>query len=713
MKPPVRFLRSRSLSIFDARSAAFQTAALTGAAFLGAASLAAVPAPASAADGLSSIRLTATPPVVRADGHSTTYINAEVYDAQGNFAPDGTRVRFSTTGSSARLESGVATTKNGVARVLLTAPNQPGETFVAATVEGSGQSVPVQIKIAFTLDADAAETGVTWARIEGRDYLGYSADISTVQANGKNGTARFTYRTLDIKANTYQFNAQDNSILASGDVVLTSRGTERKYNTLRYNTAQSEGVGERIEDGKPVYYHIRGNQADETAFTNGEHIGENDFLPFDISESRTVIVAKSISLEPNRRLQFRRATFYLDGQKTISFPFHVMALGQSSLFENPLFGYGYNGLSVDLPFYYDVRTTGIGTLHARRGARIGDSSAFATRQGWSIDALQSYNGAHRAEGSVELVGINRTDWAARFRHGQQLDKITSGSVYLDFPGGSRGLFASSQATRTYSEFNLNGSLSVSRAPGVTDVTTGQKGQAYGDIRGQFGATTREKPLWGSQKTPVRYTLTTDFSRLSDYGKGGVTGVSQGIIYTNTTGAQFFTNPLNLNRATSVSQSVSLGQTWVRASTLNAQAEGISLLGTTSLNRSFGSLGSGTLSYNYSQTPLYKISNANAIANGRQRLDLTSYLTGNKAKWNLTLNASQGIDSPQQTLFSKLDFALGGPWRGHVRLSTSRLGGVSYKETEYALFRRILGRDFGVYYSTSARRFQLDLSRIGF
>ena len=515
---------------------------------------------------------------------------------------------------------------------------------------------------------------MTWARIEGSDYVGYALDNSVAQANGKNGGAHFSYRTLAVTANTLQYNAQENSLLASGDVTLTQNGASHKYSTLRYNPLMGEGIGERLEDGKPQFFRLKGSLAEETPFATGTHPTEKDFAPVDLSEARVAVVARSIALEPNRRLQFRRATFYLDGQKTLSLPFHVMALGQDTLFADPLFGYGNNGVTVDLPFYYDVRPQGVGTLHARRGARIGDS-AFSTRQGWSIDAIQSYNGAHNQEGSVELTGINRTDWAARFRHGQQLDKITSGNVYLDVPGGgSRGLFASTQASRTYSNFNVNASLSGSRSPGVKDAVTGQKGQASGDIRGDVGASTREKPLWGGVKAPVHYTLSTDFARQSDYGRNDTTGVSQGVIYSNTTGGQLFSSPLPLARNTTLTQSVSLGQTWVKATSQNGQtADGISLLGTTAVNRSLGQLGLTTISYNYAQTPLYRVSNAASLVNGRQRLDLTAYLTGSKNVWRVTLNGSQGLDSPQQSLFSKLELALGGPWRGHIRFSNSRLG----------------------------------------
>ena len=130
LKTFVRFSRSSRFTsaAADFPSAAefvFASAALTAGAGVVLA-LPVLPAHAKAeghyAPGLQSIRLTATPPVVRADGHSTTYINAEVYDDRGDFVPDGTRVRFSTTGGAARLDTGVATTKNGVARVFTDGP---------------------------------------------------------------------------------------------------------------------------------------------------------------------------------------------------------------------------------------------------------------------------------------------------------------------------------------------------------------------------------------------------------------------------------------------------------------------------------------------------------------------------------------------------------------------------------------------------------------
>ena len=46
---------------------------------------------------LGSLALRATPEIVRADGHSTTTITAEVREGGGGLVPDGTQVHFTTT----------------------------------------------------------------------------------------------------------------------------------------------------------------------------------------------------------------------------------------------------------------------------------------------------------------------------------------------------------------------------------------------------------------------------------------------------------------------------------------------------------------------------------------------------------------------------------------------------------------------------------------
>ena len=72
-------------------------------------------------------------PVIRADGRSTSVIAARVFDDRGAPVADGTRVQFSTT--LGRLDTQVAETRGGFARVTLTAADQPGTATITANLE--------------------------------------------------------------------------------------------------------------------------------------------------------------------------------------------------------------------------------------------------------------------------------------------------------------------------------------------------------------------------------------------------------------------------------------------------------------------------------------------------------------------------------------------------------------------------------------------------
>jgi len=135
---------------------------------------------------LSTIRLTASASVIKADGRSTTVLSAEVRDANGAVVPDGTQVRFAVT--AGRLQSDLAATQNGVARVILTSGELPASALVTANLEPAGRAAPAQLTILFSSDANTAETGAQWVRVSGKSYLGYAADKGIIEADGKVGS---------------------------------------------------------------------------------------------------------------------------------------------------------------------------------------------------------------------------------------------------------------------------------------------------------------------------------------------------------------------------------------------------------------------------------------------------------------------------------------------------------------------------------------------
>lgn len=666
---------------------------LLSAGFIAAA--AATPVAPSLAAGLASIRLTPEREVIRADGKSATVIIAEVRDERGNVVPDGTRIRFATT--AGRLDTTVVGTQNGVARVLLTASDIPTSALVTANLETPGLAAPAQRTIIFSLDAEEEQSN--WMRIEGDTYIGYAAVSGIIQANGKDGGARIFFRNITVSADALQLNVADNSLVAVGNVQLTRGDVKQTYSSLRFQLMQAQGIGatEDAEQGRRSLFTVRGPRLEQTPLTPVVGNPEHEAALADLSTETIMVVARSLALEPGRWLQFRRATFYIDGVKTVSLPYHVMALGQDSLFQEQIVGYGPTGLTVDFPLYYDVRPSGVGTFHIRRAPRVG-SSAYATRPGWSLDLEQGYNAAGKLDGTFELTGMTRKDWGARLRHGQRFDGATRANLFVDFPN-HRDLFANTQLSRQFRGFTLNGMASGSRSTTV-DPVSGERASG-GDLRGQLFAETNPHALLGI--APLRYTLNVSTARQSFYGPNAL---AQGIVQTQTANVRLFTNPLPLGRQTSLTQTLSLGKTWVGGGANQfGLRDGPSILGTTSLNRLLTGLGSAQITYDYAQTPQF---GSSTIFTGRHRLSLNTFLTKGTA-WNLSLAASQGLDSPQSSLFGTLDFSLGGPWRGRAALSASRAGAFRYRDIEYALVRRIAGRDVALYYSTTSKRFQLDLS----
>lgn len=687
-------------------------ALVAGAALLGGALLAGAPARAA---GLATIQIVAERTTLRADGRSTAFLSAQVRDDRGAYVPDGTRVRFATT--AGRLDTTVATTQNGVARVQLTAADIPGSAVVTVTLDaGDLQAAPATVTISFTTDASASETGTNWIRIDGA-YVGYIADYRLVQANGRHGAAeaRVSYRGLTIAADTLQVDVMGGMVVAQGNVTIQqgSGGETRQYNGLRYSLTQGEGVAEKLDaSGLPadVQIHAGGARLEESPLPAGQPApGRETWQLKDVSQGNVAVVSKSISISPGSQIQFRRATFWVNGEKTVTLPYHVMELQQNQLFREQVVGFGPSGLSVDFPLYYDMRPDGVGTLHLRHGAQV-SASAYSTVPGWHADLEQAYS-AKGGDGTVEVDNVAQGDWGLRIRHGQRLDPVTRGSLFLDFPN-NRDLFVTTQVQRDFHRFTLNATGYGSRSPGAFDPLTGHSGPAGGTLRGQVYAEGTPRVFLGVPA--LRYALSAGTSRQSFY---GFTEGSQGILSNDNIGMRLFTTPLPLARGTTFTQSVTAGQAWIGGSAVtrhiySGPGSGVTLLGSSSLNRYFGRIGSGSLTYDYAQTPLGLGFSGIGVPVGRHRAGLNLNL-GSSDKISLSVNATQGLDVPQTQVYSTLLLGLGGPWRGSITFTTSRYSSYHFQDAEFRIGRRVLGRDVDLYYSTTAKKFQLELAGVRF
>ena len=713
---PVHYRRRHPSS--DSRRAAALTAsrllpvaALTASLIMAGASATSASA---AAAGIATIKVTLERDTIRADGRSTTLISVQVRDDNGHFVPDGTRVRFSTT--AGQLETSIKETQNGIAVVTLTAANLSGVAVVTINLEGGLQAAQTNTQITFSEDAVTAETGTNWVKISGA-YAAYLSDYHLIQANGKRGKsqAKLEYRGLTIFADSFQLDVQSNQLQAVGDVKISQgKGNDLSFNALRYNIAQALGTGERLDEGRSIPALLTGASGHIIASdvpAGSPPLDRSAWSLKDVSDSNVAIVARSIQLNPNNQVQFRKASFYVDGSKTLSLPLHVMDLQQGQLFREQIIGLGPTGVSVDLPLYYNMSPQGIGTLHVRRGAQVG-TSAYSVRPGWRADLEQSYSGKNGMEGTVQVNNVAQGDWGVQLRHAQRFGNTTNGSLFVDFPN-NRDLYVTSQMSRMFKTFSVNAVGYASRSPGYDDPLAGGKDDPGGILRGQLYAQTNPRVFLKQRK--LLYSLSVGTSRQSFYGFKAST---QGILTNNNANLRLNTTPIAIGPQLSLTQSVSIGQATLGGSAVDRHVytgpgSGMTLLGSTVVSRKFGTLGLGSLTYDYAQTPLgLGFSNGYGTAIGRHRAGLNLNL-GDESKLSLSVNASQGLDVPTTTLFSNVLFGLGGPWRGRISFTTTRYGGYGYQDSEFALVRRIAGRDVALYYSTTARRIRLDFAGVRF
>jgi hypothetical protein len=445
-----------------------------------------------------------------------------------------------------------------------------------------------------------------------------------------------------------------------------------------------------------------------------------DWQFIDPGNAPLVISAQAIGINNEGMVQFRKATFYLDGQKAYSTPYHIMTLRQQSLYREQLIGVGPNGMWLNLPYYYNVQPQGVGTLFLRRGAPFG-SSVYSQRVGWTVDLEQTYNSQGGMEGQLQVLNLVSQNRGLRLQHNQKLDTKTDASLFMDV-AGERGLFSSTQVGHNFSAFRVNVSAALNRYQGIKDPMSGVTGAASGDWRVQTVGESYPKLL--RPKSGVRYTLSAANTEQRFFGGSSV----RPTIQTQNLGTRLNADPIKLGTATTLTQSAVLGYTWVKApeGTTGIGKSGISVQTTTAVARPVRlkaqNLGFFQLSYDYFQTPPLYVAAQTAVdgttgvpsipRQGRQRLNVTTFLNQDE-RWNFSLTGSRGLDAFQSTLFAEGRTVIHGLWFGRIRLSDTQFSSAGYRDWEYALIRMINNREVALYYSTSARRFQLDLTGLSF
>ena len=668
------------------------------------------------AGGRASVTLAASPDIIYADGKSSTLITASVRDGGGNLVANGTSVRFTTTLGT--LTPDTASTTSGIARVSLTSASSAGVATVTAVAFGSSAdgSSAGAATVEFTADRESLfDKDARWIRLDCPQYLIYSADTHIIEAQGKHGSAHLNYKALDMKADAIQVDLQTQLVLAHGAVLQRGRHILRVAE-LRYDLTNNAGIAILAGDAQSVT--VTGSDLETAPLPVDPAnlpLQSNPYRFLDLSDSRLVVSARAITADPGDQVQFRRASIYSDGKKLLSVPYHVMPINTNQIFGQQLVGFGSDGVFLNLPYYYNVTPHSKGTLYLRNaavtGANLGSSissgvsffGSQASRHGLALDLEQTYDLGRSGSGQFLVNGITRSEWGAQWSHTQRIDEATTGYMFLDYPS-HRGLYASSNVSRQFNGFSLNLNASGSRDPGINGYrassyslntylqtnprSLGRSGINYStDLTLQKGQLVEDSPDTGKVVTPIS-------NRSVD--------------------VRFFTAPLQLNKRTQVTDSLTVGQVWGGRDNRLAPTVNASL----SLTRSFRQSDSLTLNYTYRYDPLLSqlgtpSSSLNPLeallySSTQHRLTAT-YLTNPLPRLSVAFSGGYGLPLNDRSLFGTARYRINNNWGLGITASYEQYVLDSYQDLEYSVSRRIFGRDFVLYYSTKAKKLRFDFA----
>ena len=397
-----------------------------------------------------------------------------------------------------------------------------------------------------------------------------------------------------------------------------------------------------------------------------------------------------------------------------------MPINTNQIFGQQLIGFGSDGVFLNLPVLLQCDPAfSKGTIYLRNaavtGANLGSSvssgvsrssTSHAARHGLALDLEQTYEVGRSGSGQFLVNGLTRSEWGAQWSHTQRLDEKTTGYVFVDYPE-HRSEYVSSNLSRQFSGYSVNASASGSNDPGIdgysarsyslsTYLQTNPKPVAHSilnystDFTIQVGTLRETSPDTGTVTTPIS-------NRSVD--------------------VRFFTAPLQLNKRTLFTDSLTVGQVWGGQNNRLAPVVSASL----GLTRSFRKSDSLTLNYTYRYDPLLSqlgtpSSSLNPLeallrSSTQQRVTAT-YVTLPLPRLSVAFSGGYGLPLGDHSLFGSARYRINNDWGIGITTSYEQYVVDSYRDFEYSVSRKVFGRDLAFYYSTKTKKVRFDFAGAG-
>lgn len=567
------------------------------------------------ADEAETIRLTAKPPTIMADGTSTTTITAEARDRGGRLVDDTQIVSFSTTLGTIEAAKQV---QGGQASVTLTSSTVAG----VATVTASSGHATAQVQVTFSNEPITA-TSSTRAVIVRARYLLYN-DYERILDCVEDVDVRIG--DMRIRADRAQLNFLRGRIIAQGapgqSTLTITRGdktiqADRLFYTWDSRTGFVSGLTEPVRG----LFTFGGR---DMTLTPASVAPLDTFTLQELVPSPLAVKSDRVVYLPGQEMQFTHAQIMLNGKTRLTLPYHVIPVGQGRRGQAQYIGLGTRGPLLDLPYYLKAGTLGSSQLRLKYNAPEGLYGA--TVPNWALDVISRYNFHGGSEGDLQLTRVTSPDWGVTWSHNQDFGGSTRGYFNLDTRSGN-GL----SRRYTLGNFNITGrgkEFTTNAVGFIADVdrTTGSLA---------FGVQSRARPLpagfsWSAGTQAAR--LWTHVRTTDPVSGNPVTEAKT--IDTQGVNLQLGAPVLEVVGGR-VTASLGQGLTFVDGHARR------SMLGTVGFVRPFGREGNLSMTYNYNDFG-QSATTSQAIGLERQTVT-TSFTYSHFPRWSLAAYGTMGLD----------------------------------------------------------------------
>jgi len=632
--------------------------------------------------------LTADRTIARADGRSNVVLSARVFIG-GQPAGDGNIVRFATSGG--RFDQDEVTTRGGIARVSLIAPNTVGQVKVTASVVGSGNAVPASVTVDFVDDATfKLQVTSTWLTVRSDDVLVYAVNAGSsgrrlLGGYSENGLTMASNGAITVRAKSLQVDVVSGVVIATGDVRVSTRDADTSVRRIVWNPIRRQLLAE-LETGSIVTL----DPISLLAKPSTQSTGPDTFKIVDQSTADVSVVSSEVSLElgGDYNLLFKHARLLIDGQTLAVLPLHRMTVYQRTLFRDQLLGFASTGLTVDVPYTYQATRSGTGVVHLRRGAQFG-SSAVARRTGWGIDVVQQYR-SRLGSGTFQVLNVQDGRRGSRLQHASRFGTRADASLFVDVPNG-KDIYGSLQAGYQLPFARVGMFQTASRFVGSSNV---QIDQGFTDYRQQVSIESNPFQLglsgWRGTLSAVNTTQRT------------VSSASTTISMADSYGTRLIRSPQKVLVNWLYSQVVSLNYVDV----VGLAGGGLAMQSSSTFRTAVTRSSNFQWTYDYLQQP--QLVTLTSVSTPKHRLSF-AYDWAAPSGGSVFINSTQGLDVNQSSTSASLTMPLRKDWELRINRIDSQLGLTRFRDTELGVVKLVDGRAIGAYYSTTAKQLQVDFT----